>query len=65
VSLEGLVLYRDAYYDSPTMRNAADAISLGRGEYFLLGDNAPISVDSRRWGPVPGRLLLGKPVGVR
>ncbi|NOY43332.1 MAG: hypothetical protein GXP26_16045 [Planctomycetes bacterium] len=47
------------------MRNAADAISLGRGEYFLLGDNAPISVDSRRWGPVPGRLLLGKPVGVR
>ncbi len=65
VSLEGLALYRDVYYDSPTMRNAADAVSLGRGEYFLLGDNAPISVDSRRWGPVPGRLLLGKPMGVR
>ena len=38
---------------------------LGPNDYFLLGDNPPISLDSRLWGPVPGRFLLGKPLGVR
>jgi Signal peptidase, peptidase S26 len=30
------------------------------GHYFCLGDNSPQSADSRSWGLVPERLLLGK-----
>lgn len=44
--LEGLV--------SPTV--------VPEGCYFLLGDNRPSSVDSRRFGAVPGHLLVGKVV---
>jgi signal peptidase I len=32
---------------------------LGPREYFLLGDNRRESTDSRDFGPVPARLLLG------
>lgn len=34
------------------------------GEYFALGDNSTFSSDSRDWGGVPERLLLGKAVFV-
>ena len=30
------------------------------GHYFVLGDNSPESADSRTWGLVPERLVLGK-----
>lgn len=30
------------------------------GHYFCLGDNSPESADSRYWGLVPGRLMLGR-----
>lgn len=65
IALEGLTLYRAIFYGNPRLENSAGALQLKPAEYFLLGDNAPISVDSRSWGPVPGRLLLGKPMWVR
>lgn len=46
----------------------ADGWQLGPSEYFVLGDNAAISDDSRSWLADPAlnaKLLLGRPLGVR
>lgn len=68
-TLRGLRVDRDIYYDRPTgvlARWGFDRpVRLGPREYFVLGDNSPISDDSRSWllGPgVPEELVVGKPV---
>jgi len=48
--------------------NSQDGCHLNRHEYFVLGDNAVISDDSRSWPSGPGvdaKLLVGRPLGVR
>lgn len=35
-------------------------ITLAENEYFVLGDNASASSDSRIWGPVPENLIIGR-----
>jgi signal peptidase I len=62
LSASDLRLYRDVYY---TPKNGADqkTFALRDDEYFVLGDNSPVSVDSRCWESpgVPERSLIGKP----
>ncbi len=65
ISLSDLRLYRDVYY---TPKNSANGkqFELGPNDLFVLGDNSPVSVDSRCW-PSPGvplDSLIGKPFAV-
>ncbi len=67
--IEQLRVYRDVYYSRPTGIKARwgfdQPVSLGRDEYYVLGDNSPGSDDSRTWAGGPGvaaAFLLGRPL---
>jgi signal peptidase I len=62
VSVRNIRLYRDVYY-TPKNEAGGKQFQLAADEYFALGDNSPVSVDSRCWESpgVPERSLIGKP----
>ena len=62
ITVRNLCLYRDVYY-TPKNDAGGKQFQLGSDEYFALGDNSPVSVDSRCWESpgVPERTLIGKP----
>ena len=40
--------------------NFRATITIPKGDYYMMGDNRPDSLDSRYWGPVPKAWLIGK-----
>ena len=81
IGVEGLVVvvdrlrvYRDVYYTEPPFAGsgyslAGDGMSwrVPEEEYFVLGDNSPVSEDSRAWTEdrfVSPKSLVGKPLVV-
>jgi hypothetical protein len=63
VEVTGLRVWRDAYYLDPQglprpWKMSAPQV---KGEFALLGDNQPVSIDSRTWeaGWVGRRAILG------
>ncbi|WP_437192086.1 signal peptidase I [Planctomicrobium sp. SH527] len=58
-------LSRDVYY-TPVQNEDSITTKLGEEEFYVLGDNSRVSVDSRVWPDpaVPKRALIGKPLFV-
>ncbi|MBT6153854.1 MAG: hypothetical protein HOK71_20395 [Planctomycetaceae bacterium] len=64
VGVSEVKLFRDVFYTRGRGVNAIEQpYQLGDNEYFVLGDNSPVSLDSRSWsdGALSGRLFIGKP----
>jgi signal peptidase I len=40
--------------------NEPKAITIPKGHYFMMGDNRGESADSREWGPIPKKWIIGK-----
>jgi signal peptidase I len=55
-----IALDESGYLFSLTYTSGDVNISLGQDEYYVLGDNRPASSDSRRWGVLDKKFIIGK-----
>jgi signal peptidase I len=67
VEVSHVVLWMDTFFtpaDGGPVDDKPDTFYVQPGHYLCLGDNSGQSSDSRRWGLVPERLMLGRAVFV-
>jgi signal peptidase I len=50
---------KDSYIIPCASCNFRTPIKIPPGDYFMMGDNRPDSEDSRYWGPVPAKWIIG------
>jgi len=55
----GFVL-EEPYLDEKNLRDTTFAVTLENNEYFVMGDNRAASFDSRDWGPLDKKLIVGR-----
>src|SRR5487761_595029 len=59
VTVDGARL-SEPYINDMTNIYGPEHVTLGAGQYFVMGDNRGDSSDSRDWGPVPRSDIIGK-----
>lgn len=62
VKINGKVLDEKEYLPPEIKTEGFLEVKLRENEYFVLGDNRAASYDSRRWGPLPKRFIIGRVV---
>ncbi len=50
----------ESYIENKPRQYQPKIATLGSNEYYLLGDNRPVSSDSRVYGPVERRFIIGR-----
>lgn len=59
ILINGKVLRQHWQTTSPLGREIG-TVKIPKGQYFMMGDNRSASCDSRYWGTLPERYVVGK-----
>jgi len=62
VTVNGRPLDESYLYPGDPPSRSGFSVSLGTGQIWVMGDSRMISVDSRKWGPVPSSGVVGRVV---
>lgn len=53
------ITLREPYLGTTTKTFGEKTVTLGQDEYFVMGDNRSNSFDSRNWGPLSRKAIIG------